>query len=246
MLCSTLQHMARHCTILHCTAVHYHTLHHTATQTATNYSIVAGYGWLQVVVSLKLQVSFAGYILFYRALLQKRTIILRSLLIVATPYETMPHSHVLQSTAAHDNTLHHTALHCGALPYTAQHCNTDCNKLQHRCRRRDVALQACSAIYGNTLERTATHCSTTALHCNVVASDETRPYRHVLQHSATHCSAWQHTATHCDTLHHIVTHCTTLQHTLQQTATSLLATRHCFTCTLCKTLQHAATCCNTL
>jgi len=43
-------------------------------------------GWLRFVGSLKLQVSFAEYCLFYRALLQKRPIILRSLLIVATPY----------------------------------------------------------------------------------------------------------------------------------------------------------------
>jgi len=43
-------------------------------------------GWLRLVGSSKLQVSFAEYHLFYRALLQKRRIILRSLLIVATPY----------------------------------------------------------------------------------------------------------------------------------------------------------------
>jgi len=43
-------------------------------------------GWLRLAGSLKLQVSFAGYSLFYRALLQKRPMILRSLLIVATPY----------------------------------------------------------------------------------------------------------------------------------------------------------------
>ena len=43
-------------------------------------------GWLRLVGSLKLQVSFAEYSLFYRALLQKRPIVLRSLLIVATPY----------------------------------------------------------------------------------------------------------------------------------------------------------------
>jgi len=41
--------------------------------------------WLRLVGSLELQVSFAEYCLFYRALLQKRPIILRSLLIVATP-----------------------------------------------------------------------------------------------------------------------------------------------------------------
>jgi len=42
-------------------------------------------GWLQLVGSLKSKVSFAEYRLFYRPLLQKRPIILRSLLIVATP-----------------------------------------------------------------------------------------------------------------------------------------------------------------
>ena len=45
-------------------------------------------GWLRLVGSLKLQASFAEYGLFDRALLQKRPMILRSLLIVATPYET--------------------------------------------------------------------------------------------------------------------------------------------------------------
>ena len=43
-------------------------------------------GLLRLVGSLKLQVSFAEYSLFFRAPLQKRPVILRSLLIVATPY----------------------------------------------------------------------------------------------------------------------------------------------------------------
>ena len=43
-------------------------------------------GWLRLVGSLKLYVYFAEYRLFYMVLLQKRSIILRSLLIVATPY----------------------------------------------------------------------------------------------------------------------------------------------------------------
>ena len=43
-------------------------------------------GWLRLVGSLKLQVSLAEYSLFYRALLHKRPIILRSLLVEATPY----------------------------------------------------------------------------------------------------------------------------------------------------------------
>jgi len=43
-------------------------------------------GWLQLVGSIKLQVSSAEYRLFYRALLQKRPIILSILLTEATPY----------------------------------------------------------------------------------------------------------------------------------------------------------------
>ena len=43
-------------------------------------------GWLRSVGSIKLQVSFAEYYLFYRALFQKRPIILSILLTKATPY----------------------------------------------------------------------------------------------------------------------------------------------------------------
>ena len=45
-------------------------------------------GWLRLVGSLQLYVSFAEYRLFSRALAQKRPIIWRSLLIVATPFHT--------------------------------------------------------------------------------------------------------------------------------------------------------------
>jgi len=44
-------------------------------------------GWLRLVGSLKLQVSFAEYSLFYRARLQKRPIIFRSLLIRSYPIQ---------------------------------------------------------------------------------------------------------------------------------------------------------------
>jgi len=45
-------------------------------------------GWLRLVGSLKLQVSLENTCLFCRSLLQKRLTILRSLVIVATPYPT--------------------------------------------------------------------------------------------------------------------------------------------------------------
>ena len=43
-------------------------------------------GWLRLVASFKLHVSFVEYRLFYRALLQKRPIIVRRLLAEATLY----------------------------------------------------------------------------------------------------------------------------------------------------------------
>ena len=43
-------------------------------------------GWLRLVGSFKIKVSFAEYHLFYRVLLQKRPIISKRQLIVATPY----------------------------------------------------------------------------------------------------------------------------------------------------------------
>ena len=55
------------------------------TEDTDTHSIQHTMGWLRLVGSLKLQVSFAEYRLFYRALLQKRPLLLRSLLIVATP-----------------------------------------------------------------------------------------------------------------------------------------------------------------
>jgi len=59
----------------------------------TRYISHIAIGWLRLVGSLKLYVSFAEYRLFYRALLQKRPIVLRSLLIVATPYTWMSHDY---------------------------------------------------------------------------------------------------------------------------------------------------------
>jgi len=53
--------------------------------TPTHWYITRSY-WLRSVGSIKLQVSFAEYRLFYRGILQKRLIILSILLTKATPY----------------------------------------------------------------------------------------------------------------------------------------------------------------
>jgi len=62
-----------------------HTCAYFMSHTNKNMSLLRIMGWLQLVGSLKLQVSFADYRLFYRALLQKRPIISRNLLLEATP-----------------------------------------------------------------------------------------------------------------------------------------------------------------
>jgi len=51
-------------------------------------------GWLRLVAFLKLYVSLENIGLFYRALLQKRPMILRSLLAEATPYPDIFRTHI--------------------------------------------------------------------------------------------------------------------------------------------------------
>jgi len=50
---------------------------------------IHGMGWLRLAGSIKLQVSFAEYSLFYGALLQQKQMILSILLTEATPYCTV-------------------------------------------------------------------------------------------------------------------------------------------------------------
>jgi len=52
-------------------------------------------GWLRLVGSLKLQVSFAKEPYKRAYILPKRPIILRSLLIVATPYTSLRNVHIM-------------------------------------------------------------------------------------------------------------------------------------------------------
>jgi len=122
-------------------------------------------GWLRWVGSIKLQVSFAEYWFFYRALLQMRPIILLILRMssVATSWvvcwqNTCKLPIILQHAATRGNTLQHTATHCNTLQHTATHYNT----LQH------------TATHCNTLQYTATHCSTLQL---------TAAHNNTLQHS---------------------------------------------------------------
>ena len=68
-------------------------------------------GWLRSVGSFQLYVSLENIGLFCRALLQKKPTILRSLLILATPYHTHTHPtltclHTFARTSTHLNPFH--------------------------------------------------------------------------------------------------------------------------------------------
>jgi len=90
MCCSVLQCVAVCCSVLQCVAVCCSVLQCVALcslQRLRHHRVCSTMGWLRLVGSIKLQVSFAEYSLFYRALLQKRPIIWSILLTVATPYQ---------------------------------------------------------------------------------------------------------------------------------------------------------------
>ena len=89
-------------------------------------------GFLRLVGSFKSQVSFAKYRLFYRALLQKRPMILRSLLIVATPLlvgslhtknKTLSRTHIKSRSAVCCSVLQCVAVCCSVLQCAAVCCS---------------------------------------------------------------------------------------------------------------------------
>jgi len=174
--CNILQRIAMHCKALQYTATQYNTLQRTAT------GMCRAMGWLRLVGSLKLQVSFAEYRLLYRALLQKRPVILWSLLIVATPYR-----------ATMSMLMASPATHCNTLQYIATYCNS----------------QQLTATHGNTLQHTAAHCNTLQQGCGALLRHDVEADGESfksLSHAATCCSSLEHTTTYCNTRPHSATH----------------------------------------
>jgi len=164
---------------------------------------------------LKLQVSFAECRLFYRALLQKRPIILRSLL------NSMWYvRHDLFSSVAW---LYHICAH--AAPRAGSQSALCVYVYMYICTYIHIhsicmifsmwyVWHDLFALLRDCIQRAhLLHFVHTATHCNT------------LQHTATHCNTLQHTATHCNTLQHTATHCNTLQHvsSVRPCSTSLRA-----------------------
>jgi len=107
-------------------------------------------GWLQLVGSLKLEESFAHSCLFDRALLQKRPVILRSLLIVATLSTKDSATHC---SIALCQTLQHTATHCNKVLPTITallHYTRFCHTLQH-------STMSNTTTHYNTLQQSTTN-----------------------------------------------------------------------------------------
>jgi len=205
----------------------------------THVSYMFGMGWLRWVGSLKLQVSFAEYNLFCRALLQTRLTILRSLLIVATPYVCVGHDS-LQVAKMEGGT--DDVVSFAKEPY----------KRDYILQKRPVILRSLlivatpipeslrhTATRWHALQHTVTHCNTNAS-CTTRATwliaggngggghGRRRSRCNTLQHTATHCSTleyecmwkkwrgtspmWTSSTTHCNPLQHTATHCNTLLH----------------------------------
>ena len=101
-------------------------------------------GWLRLVGPFKIYVSFAEYSLFYRALLQKRPVILWSLLVAGTPHRSHAYMRYYRVFSTKDVATH-VAVCCRVLQHAALWCSVVqcvavcCSVLQCDC---DTQLRA--------------------------------------------------------------------------------------------------------
>jgi len=140
-------------------------------------------GWLRCVGSLKLQVSFAEYSLFYRALLQLRPLILRSLLIVATPYhfkEPANRSRPIATCTPYQQNVSH------------QHGFRGCGSISGMCRGWGISILSVQYVISST----CTPCK----HVDKSWHLDTCVSRGVLQYFAMCCSVLQCVAVCCSVL----------------------------------------------
>jgi len=145
--------------------------------------------------------------------LQKRPVILRGLLVEATPYrlvfidflksiyETLrQHARQVFGIQLLHTSTHYS--HCNTMPHTATHCNT----LQHTMH--PTLLHAAARC--NTLQHAATSCN--VLQHLIMPAFATTCKRRAGHFEYAHCNTLQHTATYCNVLLHTATRCSTLQH----------------------------------
>ena len=143
-----------------------------------------------------MQVSFAKEPYKRDDILQKRPVILRSLLIVATPYVSVDQRQAALPAL-------HTATHCNKLQHTATHCNTLQHSATHYVPAMCLSISTKQHFQHYTRQHTATHCNTLqhsaahyapAVRLSISAKQNFQHYTR--QHTTTLCTTLQHTATH--------------------------------------------------
>jgi len=128
-----------------------------------------------------------------------------------------------------------------------------CSESSIKSQSYSTCAQQKSIIHCNTLQYTATLCSTLqhTAHCNIAGVIcNVRPAKdnRALQQIAADCSRLQHTAAHCSTLQHTAAFCSTLQHTAAHCSTpqQCRGDTHVQLVTVNDSVQHTATHRNTL
>jgi len=173
-------------------------------------------GWLQLVESMKLYVSFViavrdirmheSWFMSYISRIREAAEVCHEFV---THCEWLTSWHIYERVLIHVTYMKNSGSSGGVtwVRYTQMNDSVRytcmCKNYSKAVVRSNLAMEQ-ALTHCNTLQRTAAHCSTlphTATHCNT------------LRHAATHCSTLQHTATHCNTLQHTATPYNTLQHT---------------------------------
>ena len=139
-------------------------------------------GWLRLVGSFKLYVSVAEYHLFCRALLQKRPIILRSLIIEATP---LSHTHSLTISLSHP----HPYTHTHRLSLSLSHTHT------HTCTHRLLKISSFSRDM-------VPLCITQHIHTHTHSLSLSHTHTHTLSLSIFHTYSLSFSRTHTHTHTH--------------------------------------------
>jgi len=148
-------------------------------------------GWLRLVGSLKLQVSFAKERYKRDDILQKRLVILRSLLIGTTTYPADISEFTLALLLKNSNSLRRFEKVNGLFATPSRK-----TQLTHLVSVREWCMCAFRLVnYCNTLRHTATHCSTIRYYWLILSVRVSDLYARVdLLTTATHCNTLQHSS----------------------------------------------------
>jgi len=163
-------------------------------------------GWLWLVGSLKWWVSSAEYRLFYRSLLQKRPIILRSLLIVDTPDQTYLQGDQIGmrivNTSKETYMRHETCKRdllslCDNHTHTHTHTHTHIHLRTHTYAHTHKHKHAHTFSLSLSLSQTHTHTHTqTQTRTHSLSLSLSLSYTHTHTHTHTHMHMHMHTHTH--------------------------------------------------